>query len=93
MDRRILLRLLVTGASGYALDVDKLLWIPGQRKFFLPSKKVLTALQVLVAELERVIPRIQTIFEMDDKFYETFKSNGEIRISSRKMSIFIQGVS
>lgn len=39
MDRRNFLKLLTSGATGLVLDPEKLLWIPGKRKFFLPSEK------------------------------------------------------
>jgi hypothetical protein len=41
MDRRGFLRALLSGAAGAAaahtLDLDRLLWVPGARTFFLPS--------------------------------------------------------
>lgn len=40
MNRRELLRLLTTGLVGYQLDLDRLLWIPGAKKIFLPSPKI-----------------------------------------------------
>lgn len=36
MDRRGFLKLLASGAVGAAVDVDKLLWIPGAKTIFLP---------------------------------------------------------
>ena len=43
--------------------------------------------QVVALELERVIPKIQTLFERDDKFYATIKKRNVEKISSRQMRI------
>lgn len=38
MNRRAFLRLLAGGVAGFALDPDRLLWVPGQRThFIMPS--------------------------------------------------------
>lgn len=37
MNRRDFLRLVASGVVGLELDVDKLLWIPGAKKIFIPS--------------------------------------------------------
>jgi hypothetical protein len=42
MNRRHLLKLLLTGAAGHVLDVDKILWVPGAKTFFLPPEKILS---------------------------------------------------
>lgn len=39
IDRRRFLATLLGSAAGYALDVDKLLWVPGARTWFLPVTK------------------------------------------------------
>lgn len=44
MNRRSFLRLLQAGALGgvaHALDLDRLLWVPGQKTFFLPAPPAL----------------------------------------------------
>lgn len=37
MNRRGFLQLLGAGATGLVLDPERLLWVPGQKTFFLPS--------------------------------------------------------
>jgi len=43
--------------------------------------------QVVALELERVLPKIQTLFERDDKFYSTIKKRDVEKISNRQMRI------
>ena len=43
--------------------------------------------QVVALELERVLPKIQTLFERDDKFFATIKKRDVEKISSRQMRI------
>jgi hypothetical protein len=40
MDRRSFLRTLATISAGAVLDPDRLLWVPGQRTFFIPAPRV-----------------------------------------------------
>lgn len=47
----------------------------------------LTDAQVEALELERVIPKIRTVFERDDKFYSNIKKRDVERISNRQMRI------
>lgn len=37
MDRRGFLKLLAAGTTGLVLDPEKLLWVPGKKKIFLPA--------------------------------------------------------
>lgn len=41
MDRRFFIDLVSSGVIGYSLDIDKLLWVPGKKKIFIPSVKQL----------------------------------------------------
>jgi hypothetical protein len=44
--------------------------------------------QVAALELERVIPKVRTLFERDDKFYAHLKKRGDVeKISNRQMRI------
>lgn len=43
--------------------------------------------QVVALELERVIPKIQTLFERDDRFFATIKKRDVEKISNRQMRI------
>lgn len=46
-----------------------------------------TESQVVALELERVIPKIQTLFERDDLFFATIKKRDVEKISNRQMRI------
>ncbi len=39
MNRRLFLSSLTAAAAGFALDPERLLWVPGARKFFLPVRE------------------------------------------------------
>lgn len=39
MNRRELLKLLSLGVVGHTLDIDRLLWVPGEKTIFLPAPK------------------------------------------------------
>lgn len=73
MDRRNFLRLLATGVIGHTLDVDKLLWVPGQKKIFIPSTKQLSIHDIIAIEFRRLEPRIRDLFERPDNFYTNIK--------------------
>lgn len=46
-----------------------------------------TESQVAALELERVIPKVRTVFERDDKFYSNIKKRDVERISNRQMRV------
>lgn len=73
MNRRQLLKLLALGIVGHTLDIDRLLWVPGQKKIFLPTGGISYA-SIIEAELARITPKIKTLFERDDVFYNTFRT-------------------
>src|SRR5215813_127583 len=47
----------------------------------------LTEAQVTALELERVIPKIRTLFERDDKFYANIQKRDVEKISNRQMRV------
>ena len=57
------------GVASHILDVDKLLWIPGEKTIFLPPIKQLSNAEIIALELERIVPRLKVLFERDDAFY------------------------
>lgn len=94
MNRRQLLKLLALGVVGHTLDIDRLLWVPGQKKIFLPATGISYA-DIVAIELERITPHIRTLFERDDVFYNTFKTGKFLGdkiplVSSRDMRIPLQ---
>lgn len=88
VNRRGFLRLLALGVVGHELDIDRLLWVPGQRTIFLPTKahRGLTESQIIAIELERIMPKIVTLFERDDTFYKLLNKDLPL-VSSREMKI------
>lgn len=78
MNRRQLLKLLLTGGAGLTLDLDRLLWIPNTKKIFLPTKSGLTTSQIIEAEFNRIIPHIERLFERDDTFYQVLQGGAAI---------------
>ena len=90
MNRRAFLRLLALGVAGHSLDVDRLLWIPGEKTIFLPpvgiDGKGLSYSQIVDAEMHRILPKLASIFEQDDLFYTLLtKRKGELSISGRSL--------
>lgn len=71
MNRRAFLQLLSSGAVAYTLDVDKLLWIPGQKTIFLPPEgKILSYTTILDTHLHLYHNIVKDIFKQDDLFYK-----------------------
>jgi len=72
VSRREFLQLLAAGVIGHTLDVDKLLWVPGQKTIFLPSVDIIhpSISEIVALELERMLPKIKNLFERDDAFYK-----------------------
>ena len=89
MDRRGFLRLLALGLVGSQVDVDKLLWVPGEKKIFLPTPSIykLSDAQIVALEMERILPQIRTLFERDDIFYKFIEKRHIPLISSRSMRV------
>lgn len=77
MNRRQLLKLLVSGVVGHTLDVDRLLWIPNRIKYFLPSDVSWihkpSIAEIIAVEQLRLIPNIKALFERDDLFYKSIE--------------------
>jgi hypothetical protein len=70
MNRRELLKLIALGIVGHELDIDRLLWIPGQKTIFIPPEtKSLTLSQIVDLEMKRMLPYVKQMFERDDMFY------------------------
>lgn len=72
MNRRDFIRLLSMGTAGLELDLDRLLWVPGEKKIFLiqQPKLPLNVNQIILEELQRIQPFLNSLFEQDDRFYE-----------------------
>src|SRR5215510_12386188 len=81
LNRRQFLRLLASGVAGtiasQELDWDRLLWVPGEKRIFLPSKTISLS-EIVAAEIARITPHIRTLFERDDMFYRILKNTEEM---------------
>lgn len=87
MDRRSLLRLIASGLVGTTLDVDKLLWVPGQKTIFLPPViHRLTISEIIAMEMERIRPRLADLFQRDDLFYTMIESRNQ-SVTGRAMRV------
>lgn len=51
----------------------------------MPAGGALSDAQVVALELERVVPKVQTVFESDDKFYSRIKNKNVEKVSFREM--------
>jgi hypothetical protein len=86
VNRRAFLRILALGVVGHELDIDRLLWVPGAKKIFIP-KPGLTNSQIMAAEWARFAPKIATLFERDSTFYTLINKKELPTVSSRDMRI------
>lgn len=74
--RREFLKLLALGAIGLELDVDKLLWIPGQKKIFIPSTRIRFE-EIIELEMKRILPLLHNFLTRDNLLYETLEEQNE----------------
>lgn len=51
------------------MDVEKLLWVPGEKTIFIPTTSHLNIGEIVAAELARLVPMMQDAFEKDETFY------------------------
>ncbi len=74
-NRRQFLKALGISSTALVLDPELLLWVPGQKKIFLPSELVkpiyFNESAIIALELERLTPYIRDIFASDNLFYTT----------------------
>ena len=85
--RRQFLRLVASGVVGHSLDLDRLLWVPGAKTFFLPTIVSPTLSEILTLEWERVAPKVHMLYERDDTFYANIARRDLTVISTRDMRI------
>ena len=89
MNRRQLLGTLLGAAAGLVLDPERLLWIPGQRKIFIPPLAPLQKLEVGDLVVSGPFSAIRTLQDGDavkikdkDKDKDKKGTNGAQRASS-----------
>jgi len=86
MQRREFLRLLAWSVPALNLDLDKLLWVPGQKKIFLPSPSLSIA-DIVACELMHILPYLQYAFEKDDDLYQTIKNRKTLSVIGPEIRI------
>ena len=72
MDRRKFIQMIAAGSIAATFDVEKLLWLPGEKKIFIPSPQIVNPSDIsyiIAEELERMIPQIRKLFERDNTFF------------------------
>lgn len=76
--------MLATAAAEY-VDYEKLLWIPGGKKIFIPSHSINMG-EIVALEYERILPKIRVLFERDDIFYKLI-TKGHTTVNYEQMKI------
>lgn len=75
VSRRHFLRALLATPIAMQMDVEKLLWVPGQM-VTVPSMSIS---KILELEVARITPKIVSLFDRDDLFYTILKNRGDIQ--------------
>lgn len=71
VNRRDFLKLISLGVVGHELDIDRLLWVSGEKTIFIPNTKRIILEQIVALELERIAPKLASLFERDSFFYQS----------------------
>ena len=65
-----------SAASLYAFDLDKLLWVPGEKKIFLPpEQRLIYASEIALAEWNHVMGVLKDIYNSDNLLYKIITDN------------------
>lgn len=62
------------GLVGHTLDIDRLLWVPGAKKIFIPSAsqvRFFSSSMIVEIEMNRIASKLRLLFERDNTFYTT----------------------
>lgn len=89
MNRRDFIRSVVKAGAFASLDIDwdRILYVPGEKKIFLPSTHHITESEIVAAELARILPYVRNLFERDDIFYAKIQEKRKQQISGTEVSI------
>jgi hypothetical protein len=91
VDRRSFIRSVLALATTSVLDVDKLLWVPGQKTIFIPTQRQVEVISsrvmriplavnysaIIELEMRKVASKIPSLFEHDELLFQ--------RLSNRKV--------
>ncbi len=82
MNRRAFLSLLGLGATGFVIDPERLLWVPGQKTIFLPPQvRLLSMSEIVDMELRRMLPKLECLFESDNLLWQKLSDGTVKRVS------------
>ena len=91
MNRRQLLKLLVSGVVAPMIDPEQLLWTPNRKTYFVldgvTGRSGITYSEIVAAEYARVMPRVRALFERDDMFYANIAKRDVEVVSTREIRI------
>lgn len=89
MDRREMMKLLLSGGVAMEIDPELLLWKPSRSKVFIPSGGPhLTVQEIIDTEIQHLIPHLVTMFERDDTFFRALKEGAKAkRLEVRPINI------
>ena len=75
MNRRKFIKLITSSAlAAYALDPDKLLWVPGEKTIFIPpERRLIYASEVLESELHSFGVAVCDLNELHSFMYQTIE--------------------
>ena len=79
MNRRDLLKVLLGSAAATFVDYEKLLWVPGEKRIYLPSPTHTNLKAIIEYEMNRLRPHLLRLFERDNLFYTTMGTQDENR--------------
>ena len=76
VNRRELLKLIALGVVGHNIDydIDRLLFVPGERTIFIPPTDSFTYSQIVEIEMRRVANKLSSLFERDALFYKIMEN-------------------
>lgn len=70
MNRREFIKSLIAASAVAAvdtLDIDRLLWVPGQKKIFIPN--TININDIIAVEMNRFSKNLDSLFYRDELFY------------------------
>ena len=82
INRRQFIQLISSGAAAaYTMDLDKLLWVPGEKTIFIPPpRQLIWASQIHKEELSATLEIIKSLPKSDKFLYETIVTDNLVQI-------------
>lgn len=76
MHRRDFLKLLLASPLAAQIDYEQLLWIPGEKKIFIPSIHTIDWNEINLILIQTYKERVREMFERDNAFYTRLIKHG-----------------